>query len=124
MHQWLLTTVYVLLMMDAVNVRNMWSILALVNKKYCQSCIKLVPYIISIAVSNNNNNDNNKFRQPPFWITQRTEQTKKTTHIVNTSPLGIKLSTDDAVIPTQKFAQPLCWLYTHLWLRDWTIWKS
>jgi hypothetical protein len=44
------TTVYVLLMMDAVNVRNMLSDLAVINKQYCQSCIKLVPCIIYVAV--------------------------------------------------------------------------
>jgi len=32
--------------MDAEIVRNMQSNLAMTNKRYCQSCILLVPYII------------------------------------------------------------------------------
>ena len=46
MHQWLLLQFLILLMMDAESVRNMQSNLAVTNKRYCQSCILLVPYII------------------------------------------------------------------------------
>ena len=44
--QWMLLQFLVLLMMDAESVRNMQSNLAVTNKRYCQSCILLVPYII------------------------------------------------------------------------------
>ena len=44
--QWLLLQFLVLLMMDAESVRNMQSNLAVTNKRYCQSRILLVPYII------------------------------------------------------------------------------
>jgi len=46
MHQWLLLQLLVLLMMEAESVRNMLSNLAVTNKRYCQSYILLVPYII------------------------------------------------------------------------------
>ena len=44
--QWLLLQFLVLLMMDAESARNMQSNLAVTNKRYCQSCLSLVPYII------------------------------------------------------------------------------
>ena len=46
MHLWLLLQFLVLLMMDAESVRNRQSNLAVTNKRYCQSCILLVPYVI------------------------------------------------------------------------------
>ena len=45
------TTVIVLLMMDAESVRNFQSDLAVTNKQYCQSCILLVLYTIKDLMS-------------------------------------------------------------------------
>ena len=51
MHQWLLLQFLVLLMMGAESARNIYSDLAVTNKRYCQSCILLILYIIYILCS-------------------------------------------------------------------------
>jgi hypothetical protein len=47
------TTVLVLLMMEAETVRDMYSDLAVTNKQYCQSCILLILYILYPLIVHN-----------------------------------------------------------------------